>query len=154
MSFTRQISTVDLPSPSVHVPISPSDLPKRPIYKGNTNYNCDACDSFIDDVGSQTALHPKGKVAVNRNVPWSLLVGGFVVLVLVNLLLAFGASKIFQSDKEGTDLCLPCGSLVLGDDLLDDYREYFYQSGFADGNPVCCAKSMEQFEIMMEVVSV
>ena len=157
MDFQRQITTVAMQSPGVYTPGSPPRGQTQPILRRSSTLNSN--NSFTADNGSTTALHPvKVKETIKKQVRHGsklpIIIGGCLLLFVVNILVSMLAVKLFASGDHEMKMCVPCATLVLGDEELDDYREYFHQSGFAEGKPKCCAKTTEQFQIMMGVVSI
>ena len=49
-------------------------------------------------------------------------------------------------------LCVSCSSLVVGDDVLDDYSVYFKPSGTSDAK--CCATNPRQYQLIFDAVSI
>ena len=108
-----------------------------------------SCDSSLSSCSSkneslQTCLSwAKTAFAISKSI----------LLVVVSITVAY---LVFLINPSGSslDLCVPCSSLVIGDSMLDDYRLYFKQTGDDDeDNPKCCANTPEQFQLMIDAVS-
>ena len=166
MQIARQISTADMQSPCIYISCTPPIENTIPIFsKSNSMSNHSTqqtSEHLLTDGTNSPVLVPvlnvnmtKRKESFSQRLYNNCVIGcgACVVIILINIIIAFTVVKIYHLNNHGMSLCLPCDSLVLEYNNEDDYREYFYQTGFEDGNPKCCAENTEQMELMLKVVS-
>ena len=162
-SSKKNITTVDMESPSIYIPSR-----SRPLSINETgyiNYKNMSCTSSENSLASTQFYNPYPREYLQQesmDSPHRTRCLSFVkalVFTFIVVLLSFGVNVFYvnvlcPSDSGFiTSMCLPCESLILSSDHYDDFTDNFRQVYNEDAVLECCADTTEQLQIMMDVVS-